>query len=468
MWELLAGSIMAYFEITLGYRKKKGGGKNKILNLILPTLGLLLIGHSILFFNDKMFHPSFYTLSPIIGVCLIIWYSNKNELITKILSTKLFVGIGLISYSLYLWHYPIFSFARVNNTLSNNFEKFLFIIISILISVFSYKFIEKVFRKKKKFNLAILFLFLFLMTNIFINCLILYNSGYVSRLPKILIQVIKEKKQIKDNEGFCELSFRQIKRKEFCEFGKKNGSTINLAGDSILSSLSSDLIKRLEENYKINFLNIAGCWPIKNSYFVHEKKRRDPACNVRNQNLRLKKINSQKNSIVIIAGRLPLYLSSKTPNKDTYFGDYEIKGNLRKKDAIIDNIYQLLENNHKIILLYPLPELPYDPKKKILSISKGAKIDYFKKEWSDKNFEKFPFEYFKKRSKSSFNLLDSIVHKNIYRIYPHKLICKDDSCLIIINDNLMYEDSVHPSEQFSILINDLIIEKIKKIEDELN
>ena len=93
-WELLAGSILAYFEITLGHRSK-----NKILNLILPTLGLLLIGHSILFFNDEMFHPSFYTLSPIIGVGLIIWFSNKNELITKILSTKLLVGIGLISYS---------------------------------------------------------------------------------------------------------------------------------------------------------------------------------------------------------------------------------------------------------------------------------------------------------------------------------------------------------------------------------
>ena len=72
-WELLAGSILAYFEINNGHRSK-----NRILNLILPFIGLVLIGHSILFFNDEMFHPSFYTLSPIIGVCLIIWFSSKN------------------------------------------------------------------------------------------------------------------------------------------------------------------------------------------------------------------------------------------------------------------------------------------------------------------------------------------------------------------------------------------------------
>ena len=80
-WELIIGSILAYFEVTIGYR-----GKYKSRYLILPIIGLFLIFHSILFFDDEMFHPSFYTISPIIGVCLIIWFSNKKELITKILS----------------------------------------------------------------------------------------------------------------------------------------------------------------------------------------------------------------------------------------------------------------------------------------------------------------------------------------------------------------------------------------------
>ena len=157
MWELLAGSILAYFEITIGHRSQ-----NKILNLISPFIGLILIGHSIIFFNDEIYHPSFYTLSPIIGVCLIIWFSNKNELFTKILSTRLFVGIGLISYSLYLWHYPIFVFAaRLNISDGNIFNKLLIGVFVLILSIVSYYFIEKPFRGTKiKFKKVFVFLLL--------------------------------------------------------------------------------------------------------------------------------------------------------------------------------------------------------------------------------------------------------------------------------------------------------------------
>jgi peptidoglycan/LPS O-acetylase OafA/YrhL len=157
MWELLAGSILAYFEIKKGNRSQ-----NKGFNLILPFAGLILILHSILFFNDEMFHPSFYTLSPIIGVCLIIWSSQKDELFTKIFSTKLFVGIGLISYSLYLWHYPIFVFAaKLDISDGNIFKKLLIGVFVLILSIVSYYFIEKPFREKKiKFKKIFIFLFL--------------------------------------------------------------------------------------------------------------------------------------------------------------------------------------------------------------------------------------------------------------------------------------------------------------------
>ena len=141
MWEILAGSSLAYFEIIKGHRSQ-----NKLLNFTLPLIGLLLILYSILFFNINIPHPSFYTLLPIIGVCLIIWFSHKDELITKILSTKLFVGTGLISYSLYMWHYPIFAFLKINGLVSGSLiGKLLLIPIIFLISILSYLFIGSFF-----------------------------------------------------------------------------------------------------------------------------------------------------------------------------------------------------------------------------------------------------------------------------------------------------------------------------------
>ena len=174
MWELLAGSILAYFEITKGHKSQR-----RILNLILPFIGLILICHSILFFNDNILHPSLYTLSPIIGVCLIIWFSDKDEIITKILSTKLFVGVGLISYSLYLWHYPIFVFILKLNLIEVNIVKKLSIgLFLIFISILSYYFIEKPFRKKKiKFKKILLILIINLIL-IITFCVYLINLKF--------------------------------------------------------------------------------------------------------------------------------------------------------------------------------------------------------------------------------------------------------------------------------------------------
>ena len=177
-WELLAGSILAYFEITNGKRSE-----NKALNLILPSVGLFLIGHYILFFNDKIFHPSFYTLSPIIGVCLIIWFSNNDELISKILSTKLFFGIGLISYSLYLWHYPIFAFAMVKDILQETIiSKILLILIAFFLSVLSYYYIERPFRNRKLgFNKILISLGILLTVIIIFNVKIVKENGFKTR-----------------------------------------------------------------------------------------------------------------------------------------------------------------------------------------------------------------------------------------------------------------------------------------------
>ena len=178
IWELLAGSILAYFEA-----KSENRIKNNKISLALPSLGFFLILFSILFFNHELDHPSINTLPVIIGTCLIISFSQKGEIITKILSSKLFVGLGLISYSLYLWHYPILVFLITTGfTEISIFKKVLIGLALLLLSLFSFYFIEKPFRNSKiRFNFLLNLILILFFILIILNILIITNKGFENR-----------------------------------------------------------------------------------------------------------------------------------------------------------------------------------------------------------------------------------------------------------------------------------------------
>ena len=80
-WELLAGSFLALLE-----RKFNSSLNHRFLNITLPTLGFLCICHGLFLYNDQMPLPSFYSVNVVFGVCAIIWFSNKNDILTKTLS----------------------------------------------------------------------------------------------------------------------------------------------------------------------------------------------------------------------------------------------------------------------------------------------------------------------------------------------------------------------------------------------
>ena len=467
MWELLAGSILAYFEITLGRRSK-----NQILNLILPTVGLILIGYSIAFFNDEMFYPSLFTLSPIIGVCLIIWYSDKNELITKILSTKLFVGIGLISYSLYLWHYPIFALNRtVNFSDGNIYIKVSLIFIVIISSIISYYFIEKPARKKITlklfFNMTLLSVILLLC----LNLMIIFNNGFKNRFPKILTEnsLINPWEILKNEKGI--MCFGNTIP---CRFNLNSDKKIYLIGDSHMASLSYDLKKRLVlKNYQF-IVSTHGYFCFKEfDVYSLERKKIDRVCSTNLNNLR-KNLIKEKNSIIIFGGRFPVYLNN------TYFNNSEggIEGQKTKFKYLSNSNYNSLTNslkseilqlsqNNKIIIIYPIPEVGWDVPTRLKNLMLKQSNIFKKFTFLEENYITTSFNVYKDRSQSSFELLDSIMGDNIFRVYPHLLFCNSairNRCATHDDENVFYVDDDHPSLKGAEIINDLIIKEIERIE----
>ena len=139
IWELLIG-----YYLCLIFRKNFQF--SLILRNLISMLGAILIIISLFIFNKDTPHPSLITLLPVAGTSFILIFSNHNTFIYKILSYKILVWLGLISYSLYLWHHPILIFLNFTIDDLNYVYQLIYIISVIIISFFSWKYFELPFR----------------------------------------------------------------------------------------------------------------------------------------------------------------------------------------------------------------------------------------------------------------------------------------------------------------------------------
>lgn len=142
-WELLIGSLLAMKAVPpLSHRRARE---------IAGLMGLGLIAWAVFDFTKDTLFPGFNALFPCLGAWLII-YSGENgsSAVRTLLSFRPFVLVGVISYSLYLWHWPIIVFSRYvyAGTLPNTVTIGV-VIASLLMAFISFSFIEAPFRGKE-------------------------------------------------------------------------------------------------------------------------------------------------------------------------------------------------------------------------------------------------------------------------------------------------------------------------------
>lgn len=145
-WELLAGALCAFY---LQQSPQKRDQTN-LWKTGLALLGLGMLFYSILFFDQDLPFPSLATLLPIIGSVLVICFTQADTYIGKWLSVRPMVWVGLISYSAYLWHYPIFAFTRLQSLNEPSLIVMTGLsLLTLLIAFLSWKFVEQPFRQKQ-------------------------------------------------------------------------------------------------------------------------------------------------------------------------------------------------------------------------------------------------------------------------------------------------------------------------------
>ncbi|MBD8875623.1 acyltransferase family protein [Roseibium polysiphoniae] len=142
-WELLAGSLCSFW---LAYGRVKENG-------LLAGLGLSAIFVSFILFDSGTPFPSLYALLPVGGAVLVVLFARSRSLAGRLLASGPLVGIGLISYSLYLWHQPLLAFARLRSI--DEPAQWLMLALAFLafpMGWLSWRFVERPFRVRQEFD----------------------------------------------------------------------------------------------------------------------------------------------------------------------------------------------------------------------------------------------------------------------------------------------------------------------------
>ncbi len=148
-WELLGGATLAYFScFRSAYRP---GGLQNTQSLF----GALLLAAALLLINERCIFPGWWALLPTIGAILVISAGPAAWVNQYVLANRRLVFIGLISYPLYLWHWPLFVYARIVNKGEPPIEvRLAIIVVSLLLAWGTYELVEKKIRYAKTGTVA--------------------------------------------------------------------------------------------------------------------------------------------------------------------------------------------------------------------------------------------------------------------------------------------------------------------------
>lgn len=268
-WELMIGSLLAYRHQTHAPRNHGP----------LSLLGLVMIAYSIVSFSPSTPYPSLYTLLPTLGAALIILYAQPGTIVSTLLSTRAMVGIGLISYSTYLWHQPLFAFARLRGMAEDGSGFFLGLIaLSLLLAALTWRFVETPFRdrtlvsRRVIFTLAVAGIAFFLAVGFSIASV----RGKVRLLSPAQEELLAYKKYNLSwwRTGTCFLSDTGSPLPFAADCASPRSSMV-LWGDSYAASFAGGLRRLVPD---LSQLSASGCAPLM-GYAVHDH----PYCQEINQ-----------------------------------------------------------------------------------------------------------------------------------------------------------------------------------------
>ena len=460
-WELLAGVLLMLWQRRYLRRTADPAAATRLQSVLcrcpvtaaLPVMGLIMIVSAMLGFDDQLPHPSLYTLMPVIGTLLVLHGGHSGGLITTVLSQKPLVGLGLISYSLYLWHQPVFALARNHSAVLTSANKAALILLALVLALLTYWGIERPCRYLQRVTRAQVLLGIALAAGVLaMGALLIWaHQGYPSRL------------------GALEPLFQPSTLDATpIDLPDSRVLILNL-GDSHAGALAGALRQQaLAQGYSFDSLLSTGLTPVQGLYFLDHGRQTSRSGPQAMQKLldiiqrRLLKARAQQQQVIIIyCARFPLYLQGTRPI-DPHTGQAE-QGNPYfitqdgQHPATLPTVVQALTQTlndwmalgAKVVLVYPVPEMVHPVPERILQSLPQPSLSAVHDSLHQHPIA-IDYPYFKQRSQSAYALFDALGDlPSLLRIYPEHLLCQPQTQLCIGADaaGIYYRDDDHLSDK---------------------
>jgi len=461
-WELMSGAILAYLtlqhksipsshELGFGRFIEIGSflrnGASAMQRTSLSILGVMLVAVGFLVITKESYFPSWWAILPVLGTVLIISAGPHALINRSFLSNRVLVWFGLISYPLYLWHWPLLSFARLTEGQTPPIEsRVIIFLVSVVLAWLTFQLVEKPLRfgGRRKLNTILLFA-LMVVSGLAGYGLYRYDGLAFRNSEKDFRNLAAQYRKWDYRVNQACLDKYGKKQLTFCITNSSNPEVI-LFGDSHANQLYPGLVKAYEN--KKGILSIGNGPPLDSVIVTFQ--------NVTNHPWRLGFI-SYKKVLQTILGTDEL----KTVIISSYWealihGYYAVKegramtgniylslGNQRHQsdNLVVFNlgfermIYKLLQAKKNIIVVIDTPEPLTNPEVCLKNIHSEQSCSFKKSGTMERQ------QYFR-------NYIQGIKRKypQIRVFDPVPLICPDDICYIHDGKHLLYRDISHISE----------------------
>lgn len=441
-WELLVGALLAVGAVP--------PLRSRVLREALAGAGLVAIAVACVVYDDKTTFPGLTALVPVLGAAALIYTGGIGPTTAgRLLQLPPMVWVGLVSYSLYLWHWPVIVYTRyaIGFEPINSYIPLLFIV-SLGLAALSYRFIEQPFRRGANISGRMVFASSAVLVMLLsaLAAAGLLRGGFESRFGP---EVVKLDQARNPPIPFRNCDGRPLE--DSCVLGTSSGEVKTLIwGDSHALAWAPALDEIFKEKgERALFANSSACPPM-----VDANNAIKPVCASQNRAVQDYLLKHSAVETVVMAAYWSTYFKDDGPISATRKGAV-LSGVPAAQVALSDTLIWLHQAGRRVVLIGPVPV--YEKSVPLaLALGTATSRELLRQSMAEQMSKHAPFfEVAAAAGKSaSFLLVD-----------PINWLCKEGDCAIIADSKALYRDSHHLSVAGAMAMKPQLTEALGQLED---